>query len=317
MKNFVKIWYTERRRKHTMKITRGLQFYTGSREEKIEGFTEEFPYIASRAELNAYQESFVPWHWHKAVELFYIESGTLTYHTPGGVTEFPAGSGGMVNSNVLHMTKFQKEGRENLQLLHIFDPVLIAGNYSSRIGEKYVTPLMSSSELELIALSPENSEQQKILHMIRQAFQIPEEESGYELQIREALSEIWLELFRQNQQVLRKQKSTGPADRSKEQIKQMMSYIQENYAEKLTVSRIAAAAFVSERECYRIFRKCLQMTPTEYLTGFRIQTACRMLEEGRKSITEIALDCGMGSGSYFGKVFRKYQGVSPLAYRDR
>lgn len=53
-----------------MKITRGLQFYTGSREEKIEGFTEEFPYIASRAELNAYQESFVPWHWHKAVELF-------------------------------------------------------------------------------------------------------------------------------------------------------------------------------------------------------------------------------------------------------
>lgn len=67
-----------------MKITRGLQFYTGSREEKIEGFTEEFPYIASRAELNAYQESFVPWHWHKAVELFYIESGTLTYHTPGG-----------------------------------------------------------------------------------------------------------------------------------------------------------------------------------------------------------------------------------------
>lgn len=153
--------------------------------------------------------------------------------------------------------------------------------------------------------------------MIRQAFQIPEEESGYELQIREALSEIWLELFRQNQQVLRKQKSTGPADRSKEQIKQMMSYIQENYAEKLTVSRIAATAFVSERECYRIFRKCLQMTPTEYLTGFRIQTACRMLEEGKKSITEIALDCGMGSGSYFGKVFRKYQGVSPLAYRDQ
>ena len=108
-----------------------------------------------------------------------------------------------------------------------------------------------------------------------------------------------------------------PADWSKEQIKQMMSYIQENYTEKLTVSKIAAAAFISERECYRIFRKCLRMTPTEYLTGFRIQAACRLLEEGKKSITEIALDCGMGSGSYFGKVFRKYQGVSPLAYRDR
>ena len=62
-----------------------------------------------------------------------------------------------------------------------------------------------------------------------------------------------------------------PAGRSKEQIKQMMNYIQENYAEKLTVSEIASAAFICERECYRIFRKCLQMTPTEYLTGFRMK----------------------------------------------
>ena len=38
-----------------------------------------------------------------------------------------------------------------------------------------------------------------------------------------------------------------PAGRSKEQIKQMMNYIQENYAEKLTVSEIASAAFICER----------------------------------------------------------------------
>ena len=87
-----------------MQIIHSIQLHSGSNEENLPGFTPEFPYIASRAELDHYREFFVPWHWHKAVELFYMESGEIRYHTPGGTEVFPAGTGGMVNSNVLHMT---------------------------------------------------------------------------------------------------------------------------------------------------------------------------------------------------------------------
>ena len=47
-------------------------------------FSADFPYIATRAELDKYTEPFVPWHWHSSVELFYMESGALEYTTPNG-----------------------------------------------------------------------------------------------------------------------------------------------------------------------------------------------------------------------------------------
>ena len=73
-----------------------------SNEEILPGYSADFPYVNSRAFLDNYH---VPWHWHKAVELFYMESGELEYETPGGRTYFPQGSGGLINADVLHITR--------------------------------------------------------------------------------------------------------------------------------------------------------------------------------------------------------------------
>lgn len=77
-----------------MKLIRGIEFCAGSREERLPDFAPDFPYIASRAEMDFYPERFVPWHWHSAVEVFYMESGSLEYSTPQGKAVFPQGSGG-------------------------------------------------------------------------------------------------------------------------------------------------------------------------------------------------------------------------------
>lgn len=76
-----------------------------NRKELFPESFEKFLHLALRAELNRYRESGVPWHWHGAVEIFYMESGELEYTTPGGQMRFPASSGGFVNSGVLHMTQ--------------------------------------------------------------------------------------------------------------------------------------------------------------------------------------------------------------------
>ncbi|MDO4332125.1 MAG: AraC family ligand binding domain-containing protein [Eubacteriales bacterium] len=81
-----------------------IEFHAGSKEERLPGFLPDFPYIASYVDLDQCPGHLCPWHWHKSVEIFYIKSGCLRYSTPGGRWEFPAGSGGMVNANVLHMT---------------------------------------------------------------------------------------------------------------------------------------------------------------------------------------------------------------------
>lgn len=297
-----------------MKDIKSIEFHSGSKEELLPDFMPDFPYIASRVELDKFMGRFVPWHWHKTVELFYMESGVLEYDTPKGKRVFPAGSGGMVNSNVLHMTRPQAETEKNIQLLHIFDPSLIAGEQGSRIEQKYVTPIVTAPQVEIIALYPEDPAQARVLDCICKSFQLSEQDFGYEMKLRETLSDLWLQLLAMSRSGLEEKRDYG---KTNDKIKLMMIYIHEHYAEKISIAELAAAAFSSERECFREFHNCLHMTPVEYIKSYRLQMACHMLAKSLETITFISHACGLGSSSYFGKVFREYFGCTPIEYRHR
>ena len=306
------------------KIIRSLEFHSGTREEKLPGYSPGFPYIASRAELDFYRDRTVPWHWHRAVELFYMESGSLTYHTPDGAWHFPAGSGGMVNSDVLHMTEFSRRAEPNIQLLHIFDPLLIAGFCGSLIDRKYVAPLTGVSHPGIFVLSPEDPSHIPVLRSIRQAFRLSEDEAGYELKVRHAMSEIWLgllELFLPSaaESYLPgvSSEKISPDRAEADSVKTMMIYIHEHFSEKISVAQLAACAYLSERDCYRVFQDCLHMTPVEYMKNYRLQTARRMLAEEDASVTDVGHACGFGSVSYFARLFRESEGCTPSEYRRR
>lgn len=88
-----------------MNHVHGIQYKNNSKEELFPDFGPDFPYTCSYVEFGLCIGGQIPWHWHKEIELFYIEKGTLEYDTPGGKIVFPEGSGGMVNSNILHSTK--------------------------------------------------------------------------------------------------------------------------------------------------------------------------------------------------------------------
>lgn len=297
-----------------LKNIQHIEFHKGSKEELLPDFAADFPCISSRVALDKYPGRSVPWHWHRPVELFYMESGILEYSTPGGKILFPAGSGGMVNSNILHMTRTAAQSEETLQLLHIFDVSLLAGEQGSRIQEKYFAPVITAPQLEMIALFPEDPEQEKILRLLRSTFRFSEKEFGYEIKMREALSEIWLMLFEHARPVLSK---SGRSDKNNDKIKRMMAYIHEHYSEKISIPELAAAAYLSERECFRVFHDCLHMTPAEYMKSCRLQAACRMLAYGQEPVTIIGHACGLGSSSYFGKVFREYAHCTPTEYRAK
>ena len=293
-----------------MKTVSGIELYLGSSEERLPDWEDDFPYIASRAELGRYS---VPWHWHKTVELFYVESGCLEYHTPSHQIVFPAGSGGLVNANVLHKSELCSAPEPTIQLLHIFDPLFLAGEYGDRITQKYILPILSSS-LELIALSPDQPAHTGLLSDLQRSFQLSPDSFGYEMKLRSQLSDLWIGLADLAQPLL------GQAARrrgSTDKIKRMMTYVHHHYAEKITMSDLAAAALTSQRECFRVFHDHLNMTPVEYIRSYRLQAACRMLATGDESITWIGSACGLGSSSYFGKLFREHIGCTPLEYRKK
>ena len=297
-----------------MKKVSQISFYTGSREELLPGFTSKFPYISSCSDITKHPGHFCPWHWHPAMELFYLKQGSLEYNTPGSRILLAEGCGGLINSNVPHMTRPGPDFASSTQLLHLFDPSFISGVHGSLIDEKYVTPLTTASQIEIIPLYPDHPEHKQVLSAIRDSFLISENTPGYELKLRSALSDIWFQIF---ELALPLMQTKDRFDKRNKRLRLMMVYIHEHYAEKISVKDIAGTAFASERECFRLFHDCLHMSPAEYIKNYRLQAACDMLANTREHITFISQSCGFGSSSYMGKIFRESMGCTPNEYRTK
>ena len=257
-----------------MQNIRSIKLDEGSKEELLPGFEAEFPYIATCAELDKYLEPIVPWHWHRTVELFYMESGCLEYTTPNRNWIFPAGSGGFVNSNVLHTSQLRSSGESNIQLLHLFDPSLLSGESGSRMESKYILPLTTSPSVEIIPLYLEDPVHTQILADMRQAFELSPQDWGYEFALRNPLSQIWLKLFDLARPAVEQEHYSKNAD---DKIKALMVYVHEHYRESISVAQLAKAAHISNRVCFRLFQENLYITPVEYMRSYRLQKACEML----------------------------------------
>lgn len=297
-----------------MKDISKLEFHAGSKEELLPGFGSDFPYIASRAQMDSFPDGCAPWHWHKAVELFYLESGTLEYNTPKGKEVISAGAGGFVNSGVLHMTRSLSQEEPNAVFVHLFDPSFLAGEQGNWIEREYFIPIITDSQIELLVLDPRDERHAQILSLMQDAFHVSEQEFGYALKLREKLSNIWLLLW----DILRPRIAQGIAcagAKGNERLQLMMAFVREHLSEKFSISDLAASAFLSERECFRMFRACLHVSPTEYIQNIRLQEACRLLAQTHKPVTAICQACGFGSSSYFSTVFRKYAHCTPIEYR--
>lgn len=122
--------------------------------------------------------------------MFYIESGTLEYETPQGKQSFPTGSGGLVNTGVLHRSQPLDSAVPTIQKLHIFDASFLYGDAGGRIHRKYFAPVLIDSSVEIIPLMPDDPAHTELLEGIRSSFLLDERKPGYELELRAVLSGI-------------------------------------------------------------------------------------------------------------------------------
>lgn len=95
-----------------------------------------------------------------------------------------------------------------------------------------------------------------------------------------------------------------------------LDHINSQYAQQITLEDLCAVSGVSKQHLCLLFRRTLSMRPMEYTAKRRIQAAKAMLTSTEKTIEQIADECGFGSESYFCKQFRRYEGITPTAFRN-
>ena len=101
------------------------------------------------------------------------------------------------------------------------------------------------------------------------------------------------------------------------EVLEAQEFIENNYAEKITVEGLSDKLFLNRRTFERRFKKATHCTVLEYMQKVRIEASKKALEVGRKSIDEIMLDVGYFDGQTFRELFKKVTGLTPVEYRDK
>ena len=94
-----------------------------------------------------------------------------------------------------------------------------------------------------------------------------------------------------------------------------VEYLETRFAEDISSERLAAYMGYSRARLFVLFREHTGLTPNDCLQRIRIRRAKEMLANGDGTAAEIAAACGFADPGYFSRVFRRYTGLTPLAFR--
>ncbi len=100
-------------------------------------------------------------------------------------------------------------------------------------------------------------------------------------------------------------------------IKEVQKYIEHNIKERISVEKLAKKYAISSRNFVRRFKKATQNTPSEYIQRVKIEAAKRSLESTEQNVNEVMYQVGYMDQKAFRTVFKKYAGISPVAYKSK
>ena len=266
-----------------------------------------FPLNVAVEHIESYEQGAFLWHWHPEIEITKIVSGEMEYHINEKIYNLEEGEGMFGNSRTLH-AGYRRDRKECTYLSITFHPRLVYGYEGSVFHSKYVEPLVDDSSFAALKLEKDIEWHQDILRrMVKIQKLMDEQPEDYEMQIQQEVLRIWDYLYREYR---KRQHAKAESAVHLERLREMLSYMEQNYSRDINLDDIAAHVNICKSECCRFFKKHMDMTILEYLMSLRIQKSIPLLKKG-KSVAETAGLVGFASPAYFGQIFKRYMHCTP------
>ena len=99
-------------------------------------------------------------------------------------------------------------------------------------------------------------------------------------------------------------------------VEESLKMIETNYNKNLSLEEISDTIAVSKNYFCYLFKREVGISPWNYLTQVRLKYAKQLLEETDMKTYEIAFQVGYDNPSYFSKIFKKLENVTPNEYRE-
>ena len=291
----------------------GMQIITNQFQKELKQHgNEQFPFLVSYQKLSEYESGSFMWHWHPEIEITYVQKGTMCYKVNHMVYHLKEGDIVFNNSGALHSGTMENQ-KDCAYIPVTFDSRLIYGFFQSTVNSKYVDPIIQDSMLPAICIDQSEPWHKPFREYLLRIIDLDEKKPDfYELDITICLQSMWRLLL---EHITYEPQASRENSLEYDRIKKILSYIEENYQNKITLNDIAGHIHLCESECTRLFKRHMNTTLFAFLQEYRIERSLEFLQDDQP-VSAVADKAGFSDPNYYSKVFAKIKGCSPREYRN-
>lgn len=257
-------------------------------------------------------------HIHEYFEILYGLSGECEIRLSEGTYRFGVGDMVFIDPMEVHRITSETDG-ENAYLVLKFVPEVLYSSEQPTFDLGYMIPYMQMDSGHRKVYPAQELAASDIPAIIQAIFREDEEkEFGYELAIRTDICRIFLWTLRNWHKTSSERMAQNdlPSETLKT-LRMAYEFIENNYAHEIDMADAARYCGMSYTSFSKFFSRFTQCGFAEYLTLIRLKKASILLATTDRSITDIAMETGFSSTSYFIQRFKAYNDVTPSRYRKR
>ena len=289
-------------------------------------FREEEKYSIDNVEvpvqcivMQAFKENFenepvIKMHYHDYVEILYGLDCDLTVWCYGTKYNLKSGGLAVINSKNPHTVTSNSDCSTYVVIK--FMPQILYAAEQSVLEFRYIIPFITSGDeyKKLFDASEvEGSDIPDIMEKI--VYEWERRDYAFEIAVRMYAIRIAVWLLR-SWQAVHGYNAPGVTPEVLGAIQKSVEYVQKNYS-AATSREAAVLCAMSHSYFSRIFKRVMKRSFVDYVNYVRISEAQRMLVGTEKSVTDVALDVGFSTSSYFIDKFRKQVHMTPNQFAMR
>lgn len=251
-------------------------------------------------------------HYHSYVEILYVLDGGSCVHV--GDNEYALEKGDMIiiNAGIPHETRAIGQTTKELVVKFEPDTLFVSDNYAYNFV--YVMPVVYGIKNKDCIFRREELENTYVPDVLKNgAKECESGEYGFELVMKAELLRVFL-------WIVRNWKSKGIISEKFETrvdvLKPALEYAQNEYkhADSMTAAKRCSLSYAYFS---KLFKKYFLRSFSEYVNSIRINESKRLLISTDQTITEIAMNTGFSTTSYYISLFKKATGETPYNFKKQ
>ncbi|MGQ7868841.1 AraC family transcriptional regulator [Sunxiuqinia sp. sy24] len=254
------------------------------------------------------------WHYHSELELVYILQGEGTRFVGDDISRFCSGDLVLMGVGLPHVWKSDDSYFENSSKKKVSAIILHFG--PNFLGEGLWELPEVASVKKLIELAPRGiSYHLPEGHPVKRQLRKMLDQTPFDRL--SSLLSMLNELSKQEENTILSGISFADhyQKHHSKRIDKIYDYILTNFEKDIKLEELALLANMTPASLCRFFRQKTKKSVSEFINEVRIGFACKLLIEGKLSISEICFRCGYNNLSYFNRQFKRIIGLTPGSYQ--